>query len=518
MQQSDKEYGVVYLVGAGPGDPGLITRAGARALAEADVLVFDALVNPLLLDLAPAQAKRIDVGKRGGQHKKTQGQINHLLVEQAHAGHTVVRLKGGDPYLFGRGAEEAACLARHGVRVVVLPGVTAGIAAPALAGIPVTHRAAASVLTFVTGHEDPAKNDTAIDYQALAALITKGGTVCFYMGVGRLQTIACTLQSHGLSEDTPAAIIQWGTLPIQRSIRTTLSAAAGDCARAGLGSPAIIVVGRVAGLDEPGLDWFTDRPLFGQHIVITRTRQQASELSRKLRDQGAMVYEAPTIEIVPPGDWSAADQQVRRLSDYDWLVLTSSNGVASLVARLRACAMDARDLAGVRLAAIGDATARAIEQQLAIRPDFIPTRFVAESLASELLAKEDVHGKRFLLWRADIARPALPKRLAEAGAEVTECVAYSTRSAPSLPEDVLQALRQGTIDWVTFTSSSTVRNMASLLGTEKQLLERVKIASIGPVTTDAIQALGFEPVVQAEVSNIDGLIDAIAHGAAEAEV
>jgi len=507
-QKSDNR--LVYLVGAGPGDPGLITARGLELLQCADAVVFDALANPILLKQAKPEAELIHVGKRGGHHALSQEQINQLLVDKAKDGQRVIRLKGGDPYLFGRGAEEAAYLARHGVSCSVVPGVTAGIAAPAAAGIPVTHRRMASTVTFVTGHEDPTKTQSSIDYQALAGLVTAGGTVCFYMGVGRLGAIADCLQSGGLDGQTPVAVIQWGTLPRQRSVRTSLSHAVPDVAAAGVGAPAIIIVGPVAGIDEQGLDAFTRRPLFGQRIVVTRTRQQASDLRRMLDDLGAETLEAPTIELAPPEDWSAVDTTLRDLSPYDWLVLTSANGVEAVAQRLDALGLDARHLVGPRIAVIGDATAQALRSRLGIRADLMPKQFVAEALAKELIAQCPVKGKRFLLLRADIARPALHRLLADAGAKVTELTVYRTQLAPALPDHVLDALRAGEVDWVTFTSSSTARNMVTLLGRERSLLDNIKIASIGPITSDTLRELELRITTEAVTSNIPGLVDAIA--------
>lgn len=508
--------GRVCLVGAGPGDPGLITRAGLERLRSAQVVVYDALVNPLLLEEAPAQAQRIDVGKRGGCHKLSQDQINELLLAKAREGKFVVRLKGGDPYLFGRGAEEVSYLARHGIACEVIPGVTSGLAAPAAAGIPVTHRQLASTVTLVTGHEDPTKPASAVDYAALARLAAAGGTLCLYMGAGRLRAITEALIAQGLAPDTPAAVVQWGTLPGQRSVRERLGGLADAVEQAGLGSPAIIVVGAVAGIDEPGLDFFTRRPLFGRRVLITRTRQQASLLRQQLAELGAHVLEAPTIEIVPPERWDEVDRTIRDIARYDWLVLTSINGAAALAERMSALGLDARHLAGVRVAAIGQPTAQAIRQHLGINADLVPTQFVAESLAGELIAQQDMQGKRVLLLRADIARPALPELLTQAGAQVTDLAIYQTRLARELPVDVLEALWQRQVEWVTFTSSSTARNLVQLLGEEANLLESVKIASIGPITSRTVRELGYAVAAEAKRSDIDGLVEAIVEACGEA--
>lgn len=501
------------LVGAGPGDPGLITVAGLARLRAAEVVVYDALANPVLLAEAPADAERIDVGKRAKQHKLSQDGINALLLEKAQAGKLVVRLKGGDPYLFGRGAEEAVFLGRHGIPCEVLPGITSGLAAPAAAGIPVTHRELASTVTLVTGHEDPTKDATAVDYAALAQLVARGGTACFYMGVGRLAQIAATLVASGLAETTPCAVVQWGTLPRQRRATGTLAAIAAEVERAGIGAPAIVIVGAVAGLREPGLDHFASRPLFGNTVLVTRTRQQASALRQQLEAMGAEVIEAPTIELVPPPSWEEVDEALLRLRDFGWLVVTSANGVDALADRLEALGLDARHLAGVKIAAVGEATAKQFAARLAIKPDFLPTRSMGEALADELAAQHGVAGSRVLLLRADIARPALPERLIRAGADVTEVVAYETQTAAGLPPEALAALRERRIDWVTFTSASTADNLAALLGEEREILSHPRLASIGPVTSDAIRALGFAPAVEANPSDVPGLVAAIVSAA-----
>jgi uroporphyrinogen III methyltransferase/synthase len=509
----------VFLVGAGPGDPGLITVRGWDVLRQATVVIYDALVDRALLDVAPAGAELIDAGKRAKAHKLSQDEINRLILEKALEGNTVVRLKGGDPYLFGRGAEEIIYLAAYGVDCEMIPGVTAGIAAPAAAGIPVTHRDYASTLTLVTGHEDPTKVESSVDYRSLAGLILAGGTVCFYMGVGRLAEIVGELQKNGASRETPMAVVQWGTTPRQRSVRTTVGFGPRDVEAAGVGSPAIIVVGRVAGIQEPGLDFASRRLLFGQRVVITRTRHQASDLRQGLDRLGALTLEAPTIELVPPREgWAAVDEQIKRIGEYDWLILTSANGVTALAERLSLLGLDARCLGsgvrgGVKVAAIGDATAEASQSRLCVRPDLVPTKFVAESLAAELIAgyggSMGMSGKRCLLLRADIARPALPRMLREAGAEVAEFSVYETRRVSCLPEGVWLALRAGEVDWMTFTSSSTAENMVAILGEERELLTRVKLASIGPITSETMKSLGLKVDVEAKTSNISGLVEAI---------
>lgn len=503
--------GRVYLVGAGPGDPGLITVAGLDALRSCDVVVFDALANPVLLDQAPATAERYDVGKRAKAHKLTQDETNQLLVDLAKQGKQVVRLKGGDPYLFGRGAEEAAFCTRAGVRCEVVPGVTSGIAAPATAGIPVTHRKVASTVTIITGHEDPTKGDTSIDYQALADLIKVGGTACFYMGVGRLQAICDSLTACGLADTMPAALIQWGTLPKQRHVTGTLANIKAKVDEAGLSSPAIIVVGEVAAIDEPGLDYFTNRPLFGQRILVTRTRQQVSDLRSQLESLGAEVLEAPTIQIVEP---DAASKQsfadaVQSLADYDAVVLTSANAVHALADQLDAQGLDSRALAGLHLSCIGGSTAQVLKQRLSVAADIVPKRSVAEAFADELLAASGLAGKRILLPRADIARPALPEKLRQAGCVVDEIIVYETKNVDVLPDDVLTVLRDGGVDWVTFTSSSTARNLVELLGDEAGLLSNCKLASIGPKTSETMRERQLPITIEAAEHDIEGLVAAI---------
>lgn len=508
-QKNQKEKtGLVLLVGAGPGAPGLITVAGLEALKRADVVVFDALANPALLDQAPDSAERIDVGKRARLHKVKQDDTNQILVDLARQGKTVVRLKGGDPYLFGRGAEEAAFCARNGVACEVIPGVTAGIAAPATAGIPVTHRKVASTVTIITGHEDPTKGETSIDYKALADLIKVGGTACFYMGVGRLQAICDELTGYGLPDSMPAALIQWGTLARQRHAVGTLANIKAKVDEAGLSSPAIIVVGQVAAIDEPGLDFFTDRPLFGQRILVTRTRQQASDLRQQLESLGAEVLEAPTIQIVQPSEEESAklDEAVGQISSYDAVIFTSANAVDAFASRLDKAGLDSRSLSGLHLSCIGQATAAVLLDRLGCKADLVPDRSIAEAFVKALLEEGGLTGKRFLLPQADIARPGLAAGLREAGCTIDVLTAYQTQPAESLPEDVLEALRDHSVDWVTFTSSSTAQNLVTLLGDESALLEHCKLASIGPKTSQTMETLGLSIATEATRHDIEGLV------------
>lgn len=498
----------VYLVGAGPGDAGLITVRGLALLRSADVVVFDALANPALLEEARPDAERIDAGKRATRHKLTQDQINALLADRAASGRSVVRLKGGDPYIFGRGSEEAMHLHDRGIAVEVVPGIPAATAAPAYAGVPITHRHVAATCTFVTGHEDPTKPETQVDYAPLAEMLRKGGTVCFYMAMGRLPGIAQALIDQGLAAATPAAAIQWGTLPTQRTVRATLGDLPDAVERANLGAPAIVVVGPVVNVAPEALGWFEQRPLFGRTVAVTRTRQQASTLRRQLEALGARVIEAPTIQIQPPDDPGAVDRALAALSDYDWLVLTASNGVAALAEALGRQGKDARALAGLKVAAVASPTAEALREALAIEPDFLPTRAMGEALAEELTAQHAVRGLRFLLFRADIGRATLREKLLEAGASVDDVAAYQTRTASALPETLIEALRAGQVDWVTLTSGSTARNLNALLP-DRTLIEGVKLASIGPTTSRAMRDAGFKVDLEAERHDIDGLVEAI---------
>ena len=511
--------GKVFLVGAGPGDPGLITVRGAELLRTADVVVYDYLSNPQLLGHCP-QAEMIYVGKKAAQHSTTQEQINALLVEKALAGKRVVRLKGGDPFVFGRGGEECEALRSAGIPFEGVPGITAAIAAPAYAGIPVTHRDLNSSFTFVTGHEkeeeyrdDHARGREAgdasdLDWSALARL----PCLAFYMGVKALPRICRKLIEHGMDPATPAATIRWGTLPRQRTVIGTIADLPARVAEAGLTAPAMTIVGRVVSL-RPVLNWFETRPLFGQTIAITRTRQQASELSQKLAELGANVVEAPTIESVSPAEWTVVDEVLRSAGAFDWIVFTSQNGVDYTRRRLFDLGLDARAFGNAKIAAIGDATAASIRRELCLSVDLCPESFVAEALADALASRGEVRGKRFLLLRADIARPILRERLRQDGAvEVRDVAVYETRAASGLPPQLLEALAQKDLQWLTFSSSSTAKNFVQLLGGDyTNRLAGVRIASIGPLTSRTLRELGLEPTVEAETFNIDGLVRAMSN-------
>jgi uroporphyrinogen III methyltransferase/synthase len=502
------EPGIVYLVGAGPGDPGLIAVRGLAVIAMADVIVYDALANPALLAEAPAGVELIDAGKRARSHRLSQDQINELLAEKALAGKTVVRLKGGDPYVFGRGSEEGLYLHGRGIEVQIVPGITAAIAGPACAGIPVTHRQVATTVTFLTGHEDPTKDDSQVDYGGLVALAKCGGTLCVYMGMGRLNYIVDELIGRGLDPSTAAAVVQWGTTSRQRTVRAPLQELVARIEAESVTDPAVIIIGPVAALDEQGaLRSFERRPLFGRLILITRTRQQSSRLRRGLEELGAEVIEAPTIRI-DSADMAPVDYALNDIGKWDWLVLTSANGVAALRTRLDALQLDARHLAGVKIAVIGDATVESLGA-MGLRADFVPSRFVAESLVTELNAQAPVRGKNILMLRADIARRDLRVLFEQAGAMVTDLNAYRTVKADAIPPRALEALREGRVDWMTFTSASTVRNTVELLGGDQGLLEGIKIASIGPITTGTCRELGLDVTTEAARYDVEGLIEAL---------
>jgi len=510
---SSPAVGTVYLVGAGPGDPGLITVRGADLLASAEVVVYDALANPRLLARCPT-AENVYVGKRAASHSMTQDQINGVLVAHARAGKRVVRLKGGDPFVFGRGGEECEALAAAGVPFEVVPGITAAIAAPAYAGIPVTHRDLNSSFTLLTGHEkeesyrDPEARQrelgagTDVDWAAIARL----PCVAFYMGVKSLPRTCSKLIAHGMDPATPAATIQWGTTPRQRTVVGTVADLPARVAEAGVTPPALTIIGHVVSLRHT-MNWFESRPLFGQTIVVTRARDQASDLSEQLEALGARVIEAPAIELVPAAPVPAEIFT----APIDWLVFTSANGVRFAKQRLFELGLDARAFGPAKVAAIGEPTAAAIREQLGLRVDLCPTRFVAEALADALAERDAIAGQRFLLLRADIARPLLRERLTAAGAaSVRDVPIYETRPVPTAPPELLTALAAGEVSWVTFTSSSTVRNFLALLGDPAAAkLSNVRLASIGPVTTATLVAACLPPAVEAYRSDLAGLVAAL---------
>ena len=497
---------MVYLVGAGPGDPGLLTLRGKECLEKADVVIYDYLADPRILSFTKAGAERIYVGKMANQHTMPQDQISKLLARLGKEGKCVVRLKGGDPFVFGRGGEEALCLLQNGVPFEVVPGVTSAIAAPAYAGIPVTHRGVAASFAVVTGHEDPTKTASDIDWVHLAQATD---TLIFLMGMENLANISQKLMSNGRTPQTPVALIRWGTRGEQRTLVTTLEKAAADAKAAAFHAPAVIVIGEVVRLREK-LRWFDvreRRPLLGKHILVTRARAQASRLSERLVALGATVIETPAIRIEKPtDDYAALDRAICELATYDWLLLTSANGVAHFFARLFAQGLDARALSHLQVAAIGPATSRAL-YLYGVKADAVPQEYRAEGVI-DMLADKIHQGSRILIARAEKAREILPQRLQALGAEVEVAPAYCTVAEHVDTSSIIEAFQRKKIDLVTFTSSSTVENLVHMLG-NVEVLKQVSCAVIGPITAETCRKEGIEPQIEAQEYTIDGLLQAI---------
>jgi uroporphyrinogen III methyltransferase/synthase len=497
--------GKIFLVGAGPGDPGLITVRGKQLIDSADAVVYDALANTALLPPGARTTGRPElyyVGKRGGaKDSVTQEEINALLVKLAREGKRVVRLKGGDPFVFGRGSEEAQAMNDASIPFEVVPGITAGIAAPAYAGIPVTHRALATSVTFVTGHEDPAKPSTQTNWTALAK---SGGTIVLYMGVKTLASIAETLIQGGMPGDIPAAAIQWGTHPKQRTVVATLETLAAKAIEQDISAPVITVIGWSVVLRDE-LNWFERRPLFGKRIVVTRASQQAPALTEKLSELGADVIEMPATQIARL-DLAPLRVEIGRLSLYDWLIFTSQNAIAIFWEQLLGEGKDARALAGLKVAAIGPATAGALLEH-GITVDVIPNRFVAEGLLEMMRARDDVAGKKVLYVTAEGARDVLQQGLKEIGADVTLIEAYHSIVDGEGAEKLARAIEAGRVDLVTFTSGSAVRGYIDAVGEE--LAVQVPAASIGAQTSEALREAGIEVRVEAKEATLDGLVSEV---------
>ena len=495
MADLRQKPGCVYLVGAGPGDPELITARGLRLIESANIILYDHLAPVSLLHHAPEDVKTIYVGKKRTRHARTQQEINEILITEARSGRRVVRLKGGDAYIFGRGGEEAEALEEAGIPFVVVPGVTSAVGVAAYAGIPLTHRRETSSLTFVTGHDVDA-----IDWSALGP----HGTLVIFMGLTTFPEIARRLIAAGRSPATPAAAVRWGTRGDQVTVEGALEDLTGKIEASGLKPPALIVVGEVVGL-RPKLNWFEHLPLFGKRIVVTRPREQAASLCTELRDLGADVVPFPTIKTRPPDDWAPLDQAIGRLEAYDWLIFTSANGVRYFVERLDASSADLRNL-GARLCAIGPVTAEHL-QRLHLKVDCVPEEYVAESLL-EALGEEDLDGKRILLPRAKVARDLIPAQLMKWGAQVDVVAAYETVIPPesqARAHNLFSGDRKPA--WVTFTSSSTVKNFVRLCSAGA--LDGVHVASIGPVTTRTATELGIKVDVEAEQYTVEGLVRGI---------
>ena len=497
--------GFVYLVGAGPGDPGLITVKGAECLKRADVVVYDYLANDALLDYAPNDAELIYAGKIAGHHNQHQSEINRILVEKAAEGKQVVRLKGGDPFVFGRGGEECEALSDAGIPFAVVPGVTSALGAAATAAIPLTHRSYTPSVTFVTGHEGEGKQRSSINWHALGS---STDTIVFYMGIKHLRSNMELLSTHGRNPETPVALVRWGTTPSQKVITGTIADIADRAESAGLKPPALTIVGDVVSL-RGRLDWFGRYGLAGRRVMVTRAADQAGEFSRMLESRGALVTECPTIELFPV-ESEELDIAINNLAGYDWLILTSANAVRFFFRLMEGRGMDSRALAGCRVCAVGPKTAEAIESR-GIRPDLIPESFDGEGVVKAFKAV-GVKGARVLFPRADRAREVIPSGLSASGAVVDSPVLYINRVPDALPPAVLKSLEKQEIDIITFSASSTVTNLAALLEGQARLcslLEGVVVASIGPVTTKTCVELGIRVDIEPGRATLADLLEAM---------
>jgi uroporphyrinogen III methyltransferase/synthase len=503
-----KSKGIVYLVGAGPGDAGLLTLRGAELLRRADVVIYDVLANPELLRLAPRTAEFIPRGSRTSDKALTQDQLNALMISKASEGKCVVRLKGGDPYIFGRGGEEAEELAAANIPFEVVPGVSSIVAAPNYAGIPLTHRGVASTFTVLTGHEDPDKESSDLNYEELARI---PGTKVVLMGLKRLREVTESLISHGLAPETPVAIIHRGTTGAQQSIDGTLATIASIAAKEKISAPAITIIGDVVKLRK-NLNWFESRPLFGQRIVVTRTREQASQLSKQLHDLGAEVLEIPTIKIVPPSEDRRQEfiDALLELNSYNWLVFTSPNGVTAFFDLFFKRFQDLRDIGGARIAAIGPATAAKLKE-LHLQVDLMPDEALASKIATAFDKFETVENLKICLLRAEVANSDLPKALEELGAIVDDIPIYKTMPETEDLNGAAANLAEGGADWITFTSASTVEHFHARFDLPKLLKKfpQAKLVTIGPETSKAIRALGLEPAVEAKDHSIEGVVQVL---------
>ncbi len=501
-EQSTDNPGICYLVGAGPGDPGLLTLRAKECLEMADVVVYDYLCNLDILNHAPQSAERIYAGKKAADHAIPQDKLNDLLVDLSSQGKTVVRLKGGDPFVFGRGGEEAQELQDAGVPFEIVPGISSSVAGPAYAGIPVTHRDHCSQLTIFTGHEDPEKDETVIDYGKIGMA---AGTKVMLMGVGQLQNVVSKMLEGGTDPDTPVALVRWATTGSQQTLVGKLQDITDRVQRAGFKAPAVAVFGNVVELRSE-LNWFERRPLFGRKIIVTRTRSQAGVLSARLRNLGASVDELPTIRIDPPEDLKSFGRLVQDSHKYAWIIFTSPNGVDAFFDLFFKLYEDARSIGGARIAAIGPGTAAKVKaRNLAV--DLLPDEYVAEGLLKKLLDDESVENEMFLLVRPDQARDVIAKGLTEAGAIVDEAIAYRTVGEMGDPTGAAARFESEGADVITFTSSSTVEHFLDM---GLPIPENLLIASIGPVTSSALHSAGLEIDIEAKESNIPGLVDSIA--------
>lgn len=496
--------GMVYLVGAGPGDYQLISMKAVEYLKIADTVVYDRLADDRLLGYARKDAEYIYVGKASSRHTMKQEEINQLLVDKAKEGKIVVRLKGGDPFVFGRGGEEALLLEENGLPFEIVPGITSAIAVPAYAGIPVTHRGVATSFAVITGHEDPTKGSSTMRWDKLS---TGVDTLVFLMGVENIARITQQLIANGRAADTPAAVIRWGTKPEQYTLVTTVGEAAADVQKYDIKPPAIFIVGDVVNLREQ-LAWFDKRPLFGKTFLVTRAREQASLLTQKLEALGARCIEAPAIQIVPPPSYEALSAAFKVIKSYQWIIFTSANGVARFFEQLMEAGLDARALGNAKIVAIGASTAKKL-RGYGVCADIVPAEFVAEGILAAL-ADEVQAGDRILIPRALEAREVLPEKLREAGAVVDVAPVYQTITGESDGAEIMEMLVNRTIDCITFTSSSTVKNLLQLIG-EANLgaVQSAQTACIGPVTAKTCLEMGLEPSLMAKEYTIDGLVEVL---------
>lgn len=508
-QKPTDKVGKVYLVGAGPGDPGLITLRGKYLLERAEVIVYDYLANKKLLAHASSTAEMIYVGKKGGGlHAFTQEGINELLVDRGRGGKMVVRLKGGDPFIFGRGAEEIEELVAAGIPFEVVPGVTSATAAATYAGIPITHRKFTGSVAFITGHEDPTKKESNIYWDKLA---TGAGTIVIFMGIKNLPVITRKLIENGRDPKTPVAVVRWASTPEQRSVEGTLETITDIVQEAGIKPPALVVVGEVVKLRNV-IDWYEKRPLFGKKIVVTRTREQASELVALLEEYGADCLEYSTINIEPVEDYSVLDSELANIDACDWFIFTSLNAVTYFFKHLHAQGKDARSLAGAKVAVVGKATGEEL-LKYGIRADLVPEKFTGDGLA-EALVEKGVQGQRIVIPRALVAREVLPDTLQKAGAEVVVAPVYQNVPPKGRKEQLREELAGKEIDMVTFTSSSTVTNFLTMVDAVSEselheLLDEVKIAAIGPITAKTVEENGLRVDVQPETYTIPDMVSAI---------
>ncbi len=496
-----KKKGTVYIVGSGPGDPGLITVRAVQCIRRSDVIVYDYLMGREILRYASADARLIYVGKKGGDHTMSQEKINQILVDEAQAGNSVARIKGGDPFVFGRGGEEAQTLHHNGIPFEIIPGVTSAIAVPAYAGIPLTHRNCTSTAVFVTGHEDPTKKESDIDWDKIASI----GTIVFLMGVKNLPTIVAKLVEKGRDAATKVALIRWGTTPRQETLTGTLGTIVKLVEDRDFKPPAIFVVGDVAGLRDE-LNWFEKKPLFGKGIVVTRPEAQSAEFADLLYEEGARVISFPTIKIVPPDNFADLDGAIENIEEYDWIIFTSVNGVRYFFERIFHLGKDSRDLKGVSICAIGPATSRAVENH-GIHVDLIPESYISESVVS---AFEKAGGaeKKILIPRAEVARDIIPESLTAMGADCDVITTYHTISSGMKREDFQEIAERDRIDIITFTSPSTVDNFIDIVGREN-ISEDAIIACIGPVTKKAAEGVGLTVHIMAQSYTVEGMVDAM---------